>query len=386
MARRPAALASRIGASAALLVFAALAAMSGLDRLSIDAPAGRLVPSVLRAQSARAHAALAIVRREAAPAIASAREAVAADPVDPASPALLGSAYLLGGDNARAEQAFRVAARFGWREPATQLYWYEAALQSGDLPRAVERADALLRTRKGFSAAEQVLTPLESTPEGRAALVRRLADKPGWLADYLRLDPAAAPAVLARRTEVLAQLGRGGTQLGCDTIAPFVQTALDRGARRDAERVWVAHCPGASLDAGVADGGFERLEEAAGPSPFGWRPQLSGDVSLRVVARNGGNHAVELSNNAPVSRLVLLQAVSLPPGTYRLTGKAPPGRVSGSIGCESTPGLPSLSNGDLATGGQVLRVPQCSALELGLWIRPGEQAVELDDIALEKIG
>ena len=120
------ALAGRIGVSLGLLLFGALAAASGVDRMSLLAPAlGRLVPGPLQAQAAS--------------------KAVAADPVDPASTALLGTAYLLTEQPAEAEAAFRIAARFGWRQPATQIYWYEAALQSGDWPRAVDRADALLR-------------------------------------------------------------------------------------------------------------------------------------------------------------------------------------------------------------------------------------------------
>jgi hypothetical protein len=57
----------------------------------------------------------------------------------------------------QAEAAFRIAARFGWREPTTQVYWYEAALQSGDLRARVERADALLRTHPGWSGDQPVL-------------------------------------------------------------------------------------------------------------------------------------------------------------------------------------------------------------------------------------
>jgi len=378
----PAAPAGRIAATLALLGFAALAAVSGLDRMSVAAPAlGRLVPSALQAQSARSEAALAIVRREPGPAVAGARRAVASDPVNPASTALLGSAYLLAGQGPEAERAFRVAARFGWREPATQLYWYEAALQSGELPLAVDRADALLRAHKGFSAADQVLLPLESTPAGRAALARRMADRPGWLAEYLR--PGPDEAVLARRTEVLVELGKT-TRLGCGLVTPFVQAAITRGERRQAERVWLAHCPGASLAQGIADGGFEQLE-AETPSPFGWRQQLSGDVTLRVIGKPGGGHAVELSNGAPVSRLVLYQAVSLEPGTYRLTGKARRGRMAGSLGCDEPPKLPSLTDGDMGAGGQVLRVPRCSSLTLALWLRPGAGPVELDDVALRRL-
>ena len=76
----------RIGGSLALVGFGVLAAASGIDRMSLYAPAlGRLVPGPLQAQAARSTAALAITRGQSEAAIAAARKAVAADPVDPAS-------------------------------------------------------------------------------------------------------------------------------------------------------------------------------------------------------------------------------------------------------------------------------------------------------------
>ena len=376
----------RIGGSLALVGFGVLAAASGIDRMSLYAPAlGRLVPGPLQAQAARSTAGLAIVRNQPGPAIAAARKAVAADPVDPGATALLGTAYLLDGKTADAEAAFRVAARFGWRQPTTQAYWYDAALQAGDWPRAVDRADALLRTRPGLPLRDQLLEPLESTPAGRAALVVRMAGRPNWLSVYLKPEPQVSDETLDRRSLVLTDLAEAGTRLGCEAVAPFVDASLARGARGNAERVWTGHCPGAALAGGLADGGFERFG-SDGASPFGWRSNLSGDVAVRSVEEGAGNRGLRLLNRSAVSRMVLRQAVALEPGTYRLTGEATPGRIAASLGCGALPATPSLTDGDPAVGGQVLRVPECQRLELGLWVRPGAGEVELDSVALEKIG
>ena len=386
MAGRSGAWAVRIGVSLGLLLFGALALASGIDRMSVQAPAlGRLVPGPLQAQGARATSALAFAREQPVAAVAAARRAVANDPVEPGSTSLLGMAYLLNEQPAEAEAAFRVAARFGWREPATQVYWYQAALDSGDLPRAVDRLDALLRTHPQLPARDLLLSPLESTSEGRAALIVRLAGKPNWLQYYLKPEPELADETVERRSRVLADLAAGATALGCETVAPFVDQALARGARADAERVWTGHCPGSELTWGLADGGFERFGRDE-TSPFGWRSNLSGDVAVRSVEKGRGNRAVHLVNRSAVSRLVLRQAVALEPGTYRMTAAATGGRVAASLGCGGPPGVPSLVDGDPARGGQVLRVAACSRLELGLWIRPGDGEVELDSVALERIG
>ena len=382
----PAASSGRIAASLALLLFAGLTAASGLDRLSSQAPAlARLVPLPFRAQATRASAAQAIVRMQARTALLNARRAVAADPVDPSAGGLLGTAYLLNQHADQAEAAFRVAARFGWREPATQIYWYQAALQSGDLALAVDRVDALLRTNPDLPQRDVLLAPLESTAPGREALIVRMAGRPVWLAGYLGPDAEISDEILARRTLVLTDLAKAGTRLGCDAVAPFVSQALARGARRDAERVWTGHCPGATIAGGLADAGFDRFG-GDHASPFGWQAGASGDVALRVVDNGGGNHALAMRNRGTVSRMVLSQAVSLEPGTYRLTGRVAPGRVAGSLGCGAPPTLPRLGDGEMGADGQLLRVPACSRLQLGLWLRPGGDETELDSVALEKVG
>jgi tetratricopeptide (TPR) repeat protein len=376
----------RILASLALLLFGALAMASGIDRMSLSAPAlARLVPVPLQAQAARSAATLAIAQEQPERAVGAARRAVAADPVEPASTSLLATAYLFNGQPEEAEAAFRVAARFGWREPATQVYWYEAAMESGDLPRAVDRADALLRTHPNLPMRDEVLSPLESTAAGRAALIVRMADRPNWLHEYLNPETGIKDDTFDRRSQVLADLAEAGTRLGCQEVTAFVTMALTRGARGNAERVWTGHCPGASLTGGLADGGFERFGRDE-TSPFGWRSNLSGDVSVRSVEKASGNRALALLNRSAVSRLVLRQAVALAPGTYRLTGAATPGRIAASLGCGTPPPVPSLTDGDPAGTGQVLRVERCARLELGLWIRPGAGEAELDSVALEKIG
>lgn len=374
----------RIGASVALLLYGALVAASGLDRLSRDAPdLARLVPGPFQSEAARSRAVLALAREQAEPAVAAARRAVAADPVEPASTSLLGTAYLGAGRLAEGDAAFRIAARFGWREPPTQVYWYQVALQAGDLPRAVDRADALLRTRPGLPGRDRLLEPLESTAAGRGALIVRLAGRPNWLPGYLQAE-GLSDDTLDRRSRVLTELAAAGTRLGCDAVTPFVTTALTRGARGNAERVWTGHCPGAVVAGGLADIGFERFGRDES-SPFGWRSNLSGDVVVRSVHKTGRNRAVQLLNRSAVSRLVLRQAVALEPGVYRLTAAAPAGRVAASLGCGAPPQVPSLTDGDPAAGGQTLRVQACPRLELGLWIRPGAGEIELDSVTLERV-
>lgn len=373
--------AAKAGLSLALAVYGALALASGLDRLSGNVPAlERLVPAPFRAQAARSAAELAFARGQRAAMVVAARQAVAHDPVDPGSSSLLGAALLTAGDARGAEQAFRVAARFGWRDVATQAYWFEAAVEGGEMEPAADRLDALLRAKPDLAGGEALLARLEGTPAGRAALRERLARRPGWLPIYLQVS-GVAPATLGRRAQVLVDLANAGTRLGCTAIAPFVTDALAVGARREAEEAWIAHCPGARISGGIADPGFDSFGTDSA-SPFGWQAPPSGDIVIEPVAGPAGKRSLRLSNSASVSRLMLMQPIALAPGRYRLTAKVAPGRLAASIGCRSQPALPHDVVGDPATGGQVLDVPACDRPALGLWLRPGASAVELDDVAL----
>ena len=379
-------LAIRLAATVGILSFAALAFASGMDRLSSLSPGlARLVPEPARAQAERTEARLALAMMKPERAVAAAEAAVAADPVVPDSTALLGTALLLARQFDAAEQAFRVAARFGWREPMTQRYWFEAAIQAGDYESAADRADAMLRAQPRMPEAERLLAPLASTSQGRAALLARMARRPQWLSFYAGSVGDLSDEAIDRRSELLIALAERGTQLGCAETRSFVDGALKRGAREQAEGVWTAHCPGAEPISGLADGGFEQLASPS-PSPFGWTARRSGDLSIRMPENSEGGHFLRLRSTASVSRLVLEQALSLSPGRYRLTGMGTAGRFAASLGCDRSPEVPSGVRGDLAAGGQELRVQACERLMLGIWLRPGSSEAELDDLKLERIG
>lgn len=371
----------RVAASLGLLLYGWLAWGSGLDRLSAQYPEfERLVPGPLRARAERS-AALLSARRQRPQLIGHAKAAVAADPVDPASTSLLGAAWLLTGNAAAGEQAFRVAARFGWRDVPTQAYWYEASMQARDMERAADRLDALLRAHPEMPGSDVMLARLEAQPAGRMALAGHLAARPGWLASYL--DAAALPAErLARRSAVLGQVAAHGARLGCAAVAPFAAAAIAAGARRQAERVWEAHCPGAAPNGGITDAGFDRLGTTPA-SPFGWQVLPSGDVIVEPVGAPTADRRLRLSNAAAVDRLVLVQPLVLRAGRYRLSARTRPGELTASFACGAQPPFPRGVEGDLGKAGQVVEAPPCDRLLLGLWLRAGARRVELDDVRLE---
>jgi hypothetical protein len=383
IAGRP--LAGRLAASAGVLALAAACLGSGLDRIGARSFAvAATLPPAIRSQSHRPAAQLALATARPEAALAAASAAVRDDPVDPASTALLGSARLLQNDFAGAEQAFRVAAAFGWRDAMTQRYWYTAALQSGDYPRAAERMDALLRTQRNLPGADVLLASLESEPDGRAALLARLAERPAWLGTYLNPGGQLDDAALARRSDVLVELAANGTVLGCNAVSPWVRAVLRQGSRASAQRVWQAHCPDARSAGLLADGNFESLGRGAA-APFGWTVERSGDVLIRPEEVAGG-YRLALENRSAFSRRVLVQSVALAPGRYRLQGTGDTGVFAASLACGASPAMPRLVDGDLAGEGQVLVVNEaCDRLRLAIWLRPSRERVTLDKLVLQPL-
>lgn len=367
--------------------YAALAIGSGLDRLSVNHPQlERLVPAPFRAGAARSGAALALAQgNDNAPSLAE--QALRAGPVDRRAASLLGSARLLDGDLPGAEAAFRVSAQLGWRDPATQAYWYRAALDAGDHAQAAERLDALLRVNPGYRGAASLLAPLESTPEGRAALATRLAARPGWLASYFLPGDEVDKDAARRRAAVATALPAAGLRLGCKGAAPFVRALLGRNLRRDASRVWAEHC-GEQPAAGLEDGDFARLAGDSTNSPFGWQRQSFADLDLAFESAADGTVAVTLRNEASVSRPFLSQPLALPPERYRLTANLSAngtGRIAASLTCADHPQLPTGVVGDIGGEGQLLDVPPCADQLLSLWLRPGTGRVSLANIRLEPV-
>ena len=374
--------------SVVLAGFGVLAGANGLDRLSADKPAvERLVPAPFRAEADRAAAARALLAEQPQDAVRHARAAVSRDPVDSDATALLGSSLLLAGDDGGAAAAFRVAARLGWRNVATQLYWFDAAMQVGDYRVAADRTDAVLRTHPGFEQREAMFRALESQPAARAVLLDHLAGRPIWLGKYLFVDEATPPNVIENRVATLTALGATGHPLGCRTMLTIARKLMQLRRRAQAVRVWNANCPAQPVAGGIVDPGFAEIDSAQA-SPFGWIVRRSGDVSVEVAGVAGKRRLV-LGNHAANARLVLEQPVDLAPGRYVLRMDIAPssvsaaGRLTATIGCGDPP-FPVPGDGRPAAEGEVLDVPGCPTLRLGIWLRPGAEPLTLKSVNLKK--
>lgn len=366
--------------------FVALALGSGLDRLAIRQPAlAGLVPAPLAAEAHRTKAAEALRKLDHAGALKAARSAVSADPVDPRSAALFGAASLLSRQPVPADQAFRIAAQLGWRDPLTQLYFMNQALRSGQTDLAALRLDAVLRQNPRFPERDMVLSQFAASPEGRNALARRLTLRPPWTSQFMGKDSRLTLPELRTRAAMLATVQ--GKRWGCDAIAPLVNRLVEAGDAVTAKRLWSVHCPDASPT--LADPDFARMSAPRTITPFDWNLVGAGDITVEPATSNRGGLNAKVSGAA--SRKIAWQLLTLSSGTYSLRwiAREPDGTpargLSLSLSCDLGKRNPLPTS--LSSAGHFnaeFKVNQnCANQYLAVWLSPISRPVHIESIHIE---
>jgi tetratricopeptide (TPR) repeat protein len=378
--------ASRIALTVAFLIYGVIAVPSGLDRMSRKSPALEgAVPPPFRAQADRSAAATALVRKQTDAALAESQAAVAHDPVDADSTALLGTALLEKGRYEEADRAFRVAARFGWRNPATQAYWLDVSVQSRAFELAADRADAILRAHPGLADERQLLAPFEVNPAGRKILANRLRARPPWTEQYIAVPKDMPAETVEQRFQIIAQLD-ANPPLGCSAIAPLVRDLIRIGRRPDAQQLWNKQCPGRKVSGNLGDPAFAFvLADYEQDMPFSWVIWRSGDIDFEQERASGETGALAVTNSSQTARIALYQPIALPPGRYlvRASGTTEPSsKVTAAFACDGHFPLTEKPEGNILVEGQVVTARECTNQQLGLWVSGNNSTVRLRSIEL----
>lgn len=379
---------------AAGVALAALVVGSGLDRAALADPAlAPMVPVPFASRAIRSNALTALEAGKDQAALRLAEAAVADNPLEPTSTALLGAARDAAGLSDSAEAAFKVAGKLGWRVSLTQAYWMQRALEVGDYRVAALRLDALLRQQPGLLARQVLLDPVEQVPEGRAALVERLKERPRWLERYAGNVYDAPEAVVRQRGEVLAELAAAGTRLGCAAIGPMATQLTRVGAVNEAFALWRAHCPSGGRGL-VSDPGFAALRIDKPLSPFDWEVVGNSGTSVSPEPSLAGEgRSLEIESTETITLSVLRQRLVLAPGSYRLSWRAqsaegrPTDKILAALGC--TPETPDWvrPSWDGAAGlwrAEVTVSGQCAGPTLSFGIAPNASGLRLDKVLLER--
>lgn len=371
---------------AGVAAYVAVALGSGLDRLAVQYPAlVRYVPHPLAAAALRARAAEILHGRNGREAIAAARAAVMADPADHRSAALLGAAYLAAGMQVPADRAFRTAARFGWRDPLTQLYLMEQALAVGATELAALRLDAVLRQNPHLPLRDMVLAKFEATDHGRTALAHRLALRPAWANQFMGHGGPLPAAVLRGRADVLRVVP--GQVFGCEAAAPLINQQVRADTVRPARDLWDRYCQAGS--ASIADPEFRSLARRQ-RTAFDWNLASGGDFSAAPAPSPQTGLLARVSGAS--SRMIAWQMLTLQPGQYRLRWTAldpahtPAGAVSLSLSCRLGDRIPLIARSEERPGVFTADLEldgTCAGQYLTIWLAPTAQEVRIGGMAIQ---
>lgn len=373
--------------------YAGLSVALAFDRTAASDPgAAARVPKPFRQEALSSQGQALLLAGQAGQIAPLAEALVRRDPLGPQAAGLLGTARLAQGDARGAETAFRLSAKLGWRDAATQVYWLQAALAAGDLTRAGTRFGAIARQWPEAPAIDQLSAQFEGDPRGQMLIAQQIASGANWARAYAQPQPGQPIDRLAGRATVLISAAGLGGRLGCEAIAPMVVT-LTPAQPALASKLWSSQCPRAAAPGQVNDTGFEQTAAAAGKTAFDWQFPGNGALLADVVATGAGQHVLRASSTAAALVPLAMQRIVLAPGVYRLTwreaasGRAGASRVAASLSCRPERMLANPQNGKLDGGRSTTDLDHagdCAAPLLQLWLTPGTGEVSIDDIALTR--
>jgi hypothetical protein len=297
---------------------------SGLDRLSDAGNVDQaIVPWPFRAAADRAATIAYLDQRRPAKATAAARLAIAHEPRDARSIAAYATSLLEQGDEEGAAKAYAVSRALGWREPWTNVYWFGERLRNGDPAGAATYADALLRQSPALSRRNRMFDPIEATPEGRAAIARRLAAAPAWQASYFLDTTAPGEGDPIARADVARRLARDEHVRDCGLVAPLLSALVRVRQPASALEVYRLHCAADAASSIIADGLFLRANIAAPSTPLDWQFSAEGAIDVRLERRQGiRGRAVIVSNEGPIEFAFIGQLSLAAPGEHRVSWRA----------------------------------------------------------------
>ena len=263
------------------------------------------------------------IKPEIVPPLASFQRALFYQPLNPRL--LSGALYVRSHAAKRAEvfaQGEGVLEGLGWRDTVAIQNRLFAAVQKRDVLQALDLADSLLRRDQLTAEMTPLLNAMETMPEARAEIVRRLAKLPPWREAYLSNVSALKTApLLEGRYRLLMALQDDSTKLSVSELAPSVNQIANAGKIAEASQLWRRHVGKTKGSSILLDGNFARFGESDFGErvgvPFEWYTSTGAGFSVTAI-EGADSTDVEIRWDGRRSPLFLNQIVSARPGSYRL--------------------------------------------------------------------
>ncbi|MCX7034405.1 MAG: hypothetical protein NT046_10605 [Arenimonas sp.] len=249
--------------------------------------------------------------------------AIQANPLDGRGYRILGS---LTADRVRALELHVIAAARSPRDVASHVWLIDHYLKAGDLPAVVAQADTLLRVEPEVTPTLlPLMVALASSPEAQPALAEHLLASPPWGPGLLAHLVATVPDVNAFGP-LMERLRKTPGGLRPDVLSAWLDRLTREGRWGQAYLTWVSQLPPERLQrlGNLYNGGFEW---EPGQGGFDWRIGKVPGARIARMATGGmdGERALRVAfEDRRVPFAHVRQMLALPPGRYRLTGRARP--------------------------------------------------------------
>ena len=299
-----------------------------------------------------------------------------------------------------ADQAMSAAGELGWRDELTQVWLLRRDLLARRYASALDHGDAVMRRQDVVPPIVlAVLAAAAKDPNAVGPIERHLANAPNWrLPFFVFLTVEAHPPATDIAGTLLSQLAGGSTPPTGAEQALFLRRLGGDGRFDDAASAWRKFHPKAAAAGYVNDGDFET---ASDQTPFDWMMiQGVGWAAGIYDSPAGGGEALQVSYDGVSPPMALRQTVILPPGRYRLSGRAylesgtSPETLAWRLACVTTNDVfaqaptPSAPQATWTPFSVELNLPagRCPAEWLQLTAEPGDVRKDIvvwyDDIAI----
>jgi hypothetical protein len=296
------------------------------------------------------------------------------------------------GRQPQADRAMTVAGRLGWRDVVTQIWLLRRLLLAGDFDAAMNHADALMRRENEVPRALlAAMTAAARDPRMVDPLARHMAQNPSWrgpLLVFLSYD--AKPPATDVAHALLTRLAAGPTPPTNDELAVYLRRLVGDQRFGEAASEWRSLTHGAAETGYIYDGDFAR---PPGQTPFDWTYSEGVGWSVDVADAPGQarGQALRLEYDGVSPPGLVRQMLVLPPGAYRLSGRAysdgdaGPKALAWGVVCATTGQAlatvptPQTKNQWSAFAAE-LSVPsdRCPAQWLTLSAEPGDMRADID--------
>ena len=387
----------KLGVFLACAAYCGLAVGTGLDAAAVDrADLVDYVPRVLASASLVRLGNQALKTGDGQKALAIARTALSREPIFSSSAAIFGSANYLLNRSDEARKGFEVRARLGSREPTTQHYWMQEALNAGDYQIAALRLDALLRQNPTFPLNPSVMPAFEANPQATAALNARLQMRPVWLTHFVAGSTSLDGVALDRRINTLSLLAQGGHPLGCGLAGQVVDRLARLGRLVQANAFDAAQCP-RPMTGFIVDGNLTQLSTSGSYGGFlRWRIFPTGDMAFDLRPDPAGRGQIAKIRNEGQFPLPLLeQFVVVPAGRYRVNwlaiaaGGRPSTAITLKYGCNADNSEPSSQPVSLGNGmwqADIAVTNQCAGTLINFTVDPGGEKLDFGKVNMVALG